>query len=611
MSVLLWGLVVLAALSVLGPLTRLRALHPLKERHEPPDPSSASEYRLLAAEGVEVSRETYHAAIAHARSHGLDVLDLVPGDTPPRTLLGLARSIDFVTYTRDPFHRGMSAGHALIATTCVLARAQVSDSDHPARDVVSFFRMAVGLKHYAGRSAGFAIAPALDYVEPTARELNGILREVAGGHAQPIVIWGILGFGLLVGLAFAYPLQMGVLLGVHHLEVLVGLAARGWRPDARLGVVLALRSLLGLGDGVRSLLAGMPPPHEELDAKRAEYTAELERGVERFLEVPRTDCPFCGDTSLRLRLQCPDRPGAKPGRFRLDECEACGHVFQNPRLTIEGLDFYYRDFYEGLGEKTLDDAFSAQKSHYLDRARMIAGDPGPERWLDVGGGHGHFCCAAREVHPSTRFDCLDLAEAVEDAERRGWAERGLRGLFPEMAGDLREAYDVVSMSHYLEHTREPEVEIRAAHQVLRPGGHLMIEVPNPTCLAARVLGSWWVGWLQPQHLHMLSPTNLARLLEREGFEPVAWHHAEAHGPVDLTFAVFYLVDLVGGRGDSPWLPPPGPWARFRHVFFATVGLPLLGLGRGLDLLMAPVAGRLGASNNVRVLARRLDPPRLG
>ena len=33
--------------------------------------------------------------------------------------------------------------------------------------------------------------------------------------------------------------------------------------------------------------------------------------------------------------------------FTLEQCGDCGHVFQNPRLTPEGLEFYYRDFYDG------------------------------------------------------------------------------------------------------------------------------------------------------------------------------------------------------------------------------------------------------------------------
>ena len=90
-------------------------------------------------------------------------------------------------------------------------------------------------------------------------------------------------------------------------------------------------------------------------------------------------------------------------------------------------------------------------------ARRRCGRCAPSRtaWLDVGTGHGHFCLAARQRWPEVRFDGLDLSESVNEADRRGWVDTAYRGLFPELAGGLPAAYDVVSMHHYLEHTRDP------------------------------------------------------------------------------------------------------------------------------------------------------------
>jgi hypothetical protein len=69
-------------------------------------------------------------------------------------------------------------------------------------------------------------------------------------------------------------------------------------------------------------------------------------------------------------------------------------LFQNPRLSLEGLDFYYRNFYDGPGEAAVRPMFAAQREHYLARGRMLQGIATPTRWLDVGGGHGDFCHAA-------------------------------------------------------------------------------------------------------------------------------------------------------------------------------------------------------------------------
>ena len=44
-------------------------------------------------------------------------------------------------------------------------------------------------------------------------------------------------------------------------------------------------------------------------------------------------------------------------------------MFQNPRLSLDGLDFYYKDFYDGLGEDGMEFVFGFGVEPYLDRAR--------------------------------------------------------------------------------------------------------------------------------------------------------------------------------------------------------------------------------------------------
>ena len=61
-------------------------------------------------------------------------------------------------------------------------------------------------------------------------------------------------------------------------------------------------------------------------------------GPLRPIHEPRREtCPWCGSKCLRTRLRAPDLRGGRPGTFTVDECRDCAHVFQNPRLTAEGL----------------------------------------------------------------------------------------------------------------------------------------------------------------------------------------------------------------------------------------------------------------------------------
>ncbi|MFJ8944407.1 class I SAM-dependent methyltransferase [Streptomyces sp. NPDC102395] len=346
---------------------------------------------------------------------------------------------------------------------------------------------------------------------------------------------------------------------------------------------------------------------ERIAELRPSYQADLAAGLDRFFEPRRTTCPWCGSDRLTTRLRTTDLLQHKPGRFVLDRCEACAHTFQNPRLSAEGLEFYYRDFYDGLGEKRLGDTFGGRTAMYRGRAEsMLPHDPGPKTWLDVGTGHGHFCAAAREVLPDTVFDGLDFTEGVELAAREGRVEHGYRGEFHELAADLAGRYDVVSMFHYLEHSTDPDRELRAARDTVRPGGHLLIEVPDPESRWARLLGRWWLPWLQPQHLHFVPVANLRRRLTDLGFTVVSEQHREPHDPVDLLAAVWLSLDRLAPRDDAPWLPRrPGAAQRVLRGALLVAGVPALVAGTLLDrFAVRPLSHRLGLSNAYRIVARR-------
>ncbi|MFD3723110.1 class I SAM-dependent methyltransferase [Streptomyces sp. NPDC058674] len=342
-------------------------------------------------------------------------------------------------------------------------------------------------------------------------------------------------------------------------------------------------------------------------ALRAAYREELAEGTAVFFGPRARACPWCGSGRIGGHLRTTDLFQHKPGVFALDRCHDCGHLFQNPRLNERGLAFYYRDFYDGLGEERLGGVFGGRTASYRSRAESVRPHlAGAAEWLDVGTGHGHFCESARAVLPAVAFDGLDRSDGAELAERAGRVRRGRRGTFPELAERLPGSYDVVSMFHYLEHCTDPQGELEAARTVLRPGGLLVIDVPDPESRFARLLGRWWLPWLQPQHLHLAPAANLRRRLAESGFTVLAEEHAQAHDAVDLVAAAWVALDAVAPREDLPWLSaPPGAWRRALRTAVLLAGVPLLLAATALDRLVAgPLAGRLRLTNAYRLIARR-------
>jgi SAM-dependent methyltransferase len=396
-------------------------------------------------------------------------------------------------------------------------------------------------------------------------------------------------------------------LAAYTLQPLLAFGGSGLRPRD-----LTSRTTLRFVGATKDLLQlNVPPPPppdtSRRDALRDLYEKELDAGTDDFFQPRRADCPLCGSTRLTLHTRANDLLQCKPGEFVVDVCDDCGHLFQNPQLTPEGLDFYYRDFYDGEGAETMDGVFSAGSFVYEKRARLVDGLSQPTRWLDVGTGHGHFCLAARSVHPDATFDGLDLSESIEEACRTGWVDHGHRGLFPDVAPDIEGRYDVVSMFHYLEHTTDPEAEVAAAARALAPGGLLVIEVPNPESRFGRALGKWWGPLMQPQHLNLVSEGNLVGLLETHGFESVRRIGPAAHQPCDLVFGLYLFLNHVAPPVDAPWRPPSTRLDRLRHgLVWWTVGFTGLPLAFAIDQVIAPVLRRTNSHSAYQVIGRKVS-----
>ena len=62
----------------------------------------------------------------------------------------------------------------------------------------------------------------------------------------------------------------------------------------------------------------------------------------------------------------------------------------------------------------------------------------------------------------------------------------------------------------LEHVHEPRLAVRAAREVLRPGGLLVVYVPNLGSWSFRTFGEHWFALDLPRHLTHFTPETLGR-----------------------------------------------------------------------------------------------------
>ncbi|GGQ03767.1 MULTISPECIES: class I SAM-dependent methyltransferase [Streptomyces] len=565
-------------------------------------------WRLLTARGVEPDPATFLAACAYAEGEGLRVLDLLPADLAAERALGLLRLVDPARYRWDRLGEGRGAGFAVLVTEEVLERAAV-DPGGPRPAPAELLALTRRLKEYASDATGLAVAPGLSCAGPGDPGGPARAAELRAQGLPPgaLAAAQLGGLALLAGVAVRQGRWGAAAAGLYWLQPYLVLGGSGspLRP-ADLARATAARPVRSLRAGLRTAGAARAAGRDDAPdgARAAAYREDLAAGTDRFLEARRPDCPWCGSVRLSVRVRVPDLLQGKPGRFTLERCGDCGHVFQNPRLTTEGLEFYYRDFYDGRGGEGAGTVFGRLGAAYRGRAEMLLPHADPVSWLDVGTGHGHFCNAARAVWPRTRFDGLDMGDGVREAERRGWVETGYQGQFPEFAPKLAGQYEVVSMYHYLEHTRDPLAELDAAAVVLAPGGFLAIELPDPESRMARLLGSAWLPWFQPQHQHLAPAANLREALADRGFTVVAEEHGPAHQGNDFFGAVALTAARLAPDPDRPWGPPATRRSRALAGAVRLAALPCFAAAAALDTLRTAAARRTDGGNAYRLLARK-------
>jgi SAM-dependent methyltransferase len=137
--------------------------------------------------------------------------------------------------------------------------------------------------------------------------------------------------------------------------------------------------------------------------------------------------------------------------------------------------------------------------------------------LDIGCGGGLFPGMLRERgYRAVGLDVSARAAAL------AWKRHGV----PAVAGELSrspiapDTCAAVTMFHVLEHLDHPECCLGEAHRLLRPGGRLIVQVPNAASWQFAFLGAAWNGVDTPRHIHLFRDSDLEKLLVKCGFVPL-------------------------------------------------------------------------------------------
>jgi SAM-dependent methyltransferase len=305
--------------------------------------------------------------------------------------------------------------------------------------------------------------------------------------------------------------------------------------------------------------------------------------------APTIPSPWPGGAELQLRYWLPhvwtQRGAADARPFAIYWSEGDGIGRLHPQPTDEELRRFYdtSSYDEYMGERC--DARDArgdagQAKHRGFATRMLAhiawrADRGqpltaellhgkiarvPARVCDLGCGAGALLTdLARRGHDVLGVDPNPVA--IANGARIGL--RVLPGTAEALPDDCpRGAFDLVVMSHSLEHCREPMTAVRNAATLLAANGLLVCDVPNHASAGFRAQGPAWFHTDAGRHLWFFTKHSLRRIAEHAGLHVVGFEFDGFARQFDWLAAEQQVWDaLYADPAAAPVAVPPRPSLR--------------------------------------------------
>ena len=269
------------------------------------------------------------------------------------------------------------------------------------------------------------------------------------------------------------------------------------------------------------------------------------------------DCLICGSKHLidfdagikHLNLLSP---------MKVQCCNSCSFLFLNPRPDeIERSAFFSGAVPESLRPYTSPTAnygavTSSRKPFFEKRVqqliKMSKKSPDQLNFLDIGASSGYMVEAALAAGLSATGIEPGI-DGIAEAEKRGISL--IRSTAEQLPFEDN-SFDIIQSHHVFEHVAFPLKAASEAYRVLKPGGVILIEVPNQfrniRFFRDQLLGRVSVRERNVRSIHHLSffsMSTMATLLKKSGFNMVKVSSAYAIKPTGWRLLPGLFTMLLG------------------------------------------------------------------
>ncbi len=295
--------------------------------------------------------------------------------------------------------------------------------------------------------------------------------------------------------------------------------------------------------------------------------------------------------------------------FSVGHCKRCHLNVTIPVLTDAQMGKYYPPGYYGSGKRFMGAIETLLDRLHNYRAHQIEQHQRPGKVLDVGCGRGLLLNKLKQ----RGWDPVGT-ELSEDAATYARDHLGLPVITEplEEIGLPSNEFDLVILWHVLEHVQSPADTIREVARILKPGGTLLVAVPNFGSWEARWSRDKWFHLDVPRHLTHFTPKSLGRILKEEGvpissvnFFSTEYDFFSFVQTVQnkLGFRHNLLYNLLRTRSAKVMDEHGNEQnARLQSALALLLAVPLI----ALSFLYAPVVAALGRGGTIAAYATKLD-----
>lgn len=229
-------------------------------------------------------------------------------------------------------------------------------------------------------------------------------------------------------------------------------------------------------------------------------------------------CPWCGNQSENSYLKVKDYFLTQED-FEILKCDQCGLLFTTPQPDPNEIGKYYQSdsYYSHQQNKTgfIPRVYERVKSVNLkNKASMAISDLKSGNLLDIGCGVGDFLCQVKKLG----WNVMGI-EPSDDAKKIAKERLGFTPLSPLEYDQIPDqSFDVITMWHVLEHVSDLNFQMKELVRLLKPGGRLIIALPNYKSFDCCYYKEKWAAWDVPRHLNHFSPECIQSIVSTVGFQ---------------------------------------------------------------------------------------------